>query len=110
MQTCGGCHDTQFIEKHSAHASLGYTGPGQLMAMGRSRPWDSGSGFFGGWDPLLYRYLSPEGEAASRFQPFQAWIMQFSESTMLAAVRRFILCRGRAPGAALVRQLTDEYR
>ncbi|NDJ52176.1 MAG: hypothetical protein GYB68_03710 [Chloroflexi bacterium] len=59
MQTCGSCHDAGFIADHSHHVDLGisalYDEPGE-----EGRPWELGSGTFGRWDPLLYRYLTPE--------------------------------------------------
>jgi thiosulfate reductase cytochrome b subunit len=62
MQTCGACHDTQFIEMHSYHSSQGIeelTDPGNLPG---SRPWDISPGLFGRWSPLAYRYLTPSGD------------------------------------------------
>jgi thiosulfate reductase cytochrome b subunit len=59
MQTCGGCHDTQFIEQHSFHSQVGLknmTLPGQAAS---GRAWDTSNGLFGLWDPITYRYLSP---------------------------------------------------
>ena len=61
-QTCGACHDTAFIEQHSFHADLGlssFTTPGQT---GAGTPWDSSTGPFGKFDPLTYRYLTPQGD------------------------------------------------
>ncbi len=61
-QTCGACHDTAFIEQHSFHADLGLsslTEPGQA---GTGTPWDTSAGLFGRFDPLTYRYLTPEGD------------------------------------------------
>lgn len=61
-KTCGACHDTAFIEEHSFHADLGLsslTAPGQA---GTGAPWDTSTGLFGQFDPLLYRYLTPEGD------------------------------------------------
>jgi len=62
MQTCGQCHDTQFIASHSFHTDLGssqtYT-PGTAPS---GRPWDTSAGLYGKWDPLSYRYLSPSGD------------------------------------------------
>src|SRR3990170_2835779 len=52
MQTCGQCHDTEYIVSHSFHADLGlsdYQATGEL---------NSSNGTFGRWDPLTYRYLS----------------------------------------------------
>ncbi len=61
MKTCGACHDTAFIAGHSFHADVGLSdlagGAGQGF-----QPWDSSPGLFGRWDPLTYRYLSPEGD------------------------------------------------
>jgi thiosulfate reductase cytochrome b subunit len=62
MNTCGACHDTNFIEQHSFHASLGFN---ELVDPGKSpseRPWDTSPGFFGKWNSIVYRYLSPEGD------------------------------------------------
>lgn len=62
MQTCGNCHDTTFIEEHSFHASVGLdelTEPGGVQG---GRDWDTSPGFFGKWNPLTYRYLTPEGD------------------------------------------------
>lgn len=56
MQTCGQCHDTQFIQRHSFHSDLGlsdYKENGSLYA---------GPGTFGKWDPLTYRFLSQKGD------------------------------------------------
>jgi len=56
MQTCGQCHDTEFIQGHAFHSDLGlsdYTETGEL---------NSSTGLFGNWDPLTYRYLSQAGD------------------------------------------------
>jgi thiosulfate reductase cytochrome b subunit len=62
MKTCGGCHDTQFIEEHNFHSQQGRDHlyqPGQAPS---GRPWDISEGLFGQWDPVIYRYLSPSGD------------------------------------------------
>jgi thiosulfate reductase cytochrome b subunit len=62
VTTCGQCHDTAFIQEHSYHADLGR---GEIVTAGEvdgGRPWDLGPGAFGRWDPLTYRYLSPQGD------------------------------------------------
>lgn len=62
MNTCGSCHDTEFISSHSAHSNAGledFSEPG--IAQG-SRPWDTSSGIFGKWNPFFYRYLSVDGD------------------------------------------------
>ncbi len=62
MQTCGACHNADFITEHSYHVSLGldeYTNPGTLE---NGREWDTSTGLFGKWNALTYRYLSPDGD------------------------------------------------
>jgi thiosulfate reductase cytochrome b subunit len=62
MNTCGQCHNTEFIANHSFHADAGlddFSATGQLPD---GRPWDTSPGLFGKWDPLTYRYLSAEGD------------------------------------------------
>ena len=62
MQTCKGCHDTTFIEQHSFHTDVGLssmTEPGQTAS---GRAWDTSPGLFGNWNPIIYRYLSPQGD------------------------------------------------
>ena len=59
MRTCGACHDTEFIAKHSFHADAGlkvFTEPGDVAG---GRAWDTSPGLFGRWNPMTYRYLSP---------------------------------------------------
>ncbi|MBK8048692.1 MAG: hypothetical protein IPK16_17155 [Anaerolineales bacterium] len=58
MQTCGVCHDTEYIEQHSFHADLGLSDFSDA-SLELARPWDQSRGMFGKWDPLTYRYLSP---------------------------------------------------
>ncbi|HJS29501.1 MAG TPA: cytochrome b/b6 domain-containing protein, partial [Anaerolineales bacterium] len=55
-------HDTAFIVEHSGHADAGlqsFSAPGGVEG---GRSWDTSSGWFGGWNPLAYRYLSPDGD------------------------------------------------
>jgi len=62
LETCGACHDTDFIQSHSFHSDLGlsdFTSPGQTSS---GTPWDSSPGLFGKFDPLTYRYLSAAGD------------------------------------------------
>jgi len=62
MQTCGACHDTEFIADHSFHVSVGLdelSPPGTRLG---SLPWEMSAGLFGGWDPITYRYLTPPGD------------------------------------------------
>jgi|GEM_PF-50844 len=62
MKTCGTCHDSEYIENHSYHASVGFdhlVEPGQVLG---GRPWDMSRGLFGNWDAVVYRYLTPQGD------------------------------------------------
>ena len=62
MNTCGDCHDTEFIADHSYHVSAGLNDiktPGGTIT---DRPWDITPGFFGSWNSIEYRYLSPPGD------------------------------------------------
>jgi thiosulfate reductase cytochrome b subunit len=56
MQTCGQCHDTQFIQSHAFHSDLG------LSDYQTTTAFNASSGTFGKWDPLTYRYLSQPGD------------------------------------------------
>ncbi|MBI5963702.1 MAG: cytochrome b/b6 domain-containing protein [Chloroflexi bacterium] len=57
MQTCGQCHDTEFIASHAFHSDLG------LSDYAASKDsWDASTGTFGQWNPLTYRYLSQNGD------------------------------------------------
>ncbi len=56
MQTCGQCHDTNFIEKHAFHSDLG------LSYYKETKDLNASNGLFGEWDPLTYRYLSQNGD------------------------------------------------
>lgn len=56
MQTCGQCHDTEFIQSHAFHSDLG------LSDYKENGGYNSSTGTFGKWDPLTYRYLSQTGD------------------------------------------------
>ena len=56
MQTCGQCHDTAFIESHSFHAQVGQDEQPQS-----GRPWDTGTGLYGRWNPITYGYVGSDG-------------------------------------------------
>lgn len=62
MNTCGSCHDVGFIEQHSLHAQVGLPGMTAAGGVENGRSWDTSAGAFGSWNPLIYRYLSPEGD------------------------------------------------
>ena len=61
IETCGQCHDTEFIATHSGHANLGFETYGANEVAG-DHPWDQSSGYFGDWNALDYRFLSPAGD------------------------------------------------
>ena len=56
MQTCGECHDTEFIEQHAFHSDLG------LSDYRNTTELNASNGLFGEWDPLTYRFLSQQGD------------------------------------------------
>lgn len=57
LQTCGQCHDTEFITSHAFHSDLGLSDYNA-----KSETFNTSSGLFGEWNPLSYRYLSPAGD------------------------------------------------
>jgi mono/diheme cytochrome c family protein len=71
MQTCGTCHDTDFIVNHSFHADLG-------LADYQTGAWNASSGTFGKWDPLTYRYLSQPGDERLDLSTAE-FLMEFGE-------------------------------
>lgn len=56
MATCGTCHDTAFIAEHSVHADAGLS----LVGGEAARDWQLSDGWYGEWNPVSYRYLSPD--------------------------------------------------
>jgi thiosulfate reductase cytochrome b subunit len=75
LQTCGNCHDADFISTHSFHSTLGFenmTSPGNTAS---GRAWDTSAGPYGRWNPILYRYLSPAGDENIDLTT-PDWIMQ----------------------------------
>ncbi len=75
MQSCGSCHDTTFIEQHSFHSDLGLSDFGR-SDVAHAQPWDQSSGLFGKWDPLTYRFLSPEGAVQLDLSTAE-WLQKF---------------------------------
>jgi Ni/Fe-hydrogenase b-type cytochrome subunit len=73
MQTCGACHDTEFIVSHSFHADLGLSD-----YQAQSGNWNASSGTFGKWDPLTYRYLSQDGDERLDLSTAE-FLMEFGE-------------------------------
>jgi thiosulfate reductase cytochrome b subunit len=76
MQTCGACHDTAFIESHAFHADQGLAAITEPGASVSNQPWDISNGLFGKFDPLTYRYLSPEGDQLLDLSTPE-WLMVF---------------------------------
>ncbi|MEJ2485966.1 MAG: cytochrome b/b6 domain-containing protein [Anaerolineales bacterium] len=62
METCGQCHDTEFIAQHSFHSDAGLSRTVPAGETSSGRPWDTSPGLYGKWNPITYRYLSPEGD------------------------------------------------
>jgi len=62
MQTCGACHDADFIQQHSFHTDVGLKDFADAGSVPGGRPWETSPGYFGNWNPLTYRYLSPQGD------------------------------------------------
>lgn len=62
-KTCGACHDTAFIATHSFHSDLGFSESKPAGQVKDGRAWDTSTGLYGKWNPLIYRYLSPVGDA-----------------------------------------------
>ncbi len=61
-KTCGACHDTAFIESHAFHADLGLSALTPAGQAASGTPWDTSTGLFGEFDPLIYRYLTQAGD------------------------------------------------
>jgi thiosulfate reductase cytochrome b subunit len=57
MQTCGQCHDAEYIASHAYHSDLGLSD----YAVSKDS-WNTSNGLFGKFDPISYRYLSPTGD------------------------------------------------
>ncbi len=77
MQTCGACHDAQYIAGHSFHADVGLSAwaPGE-QPQPLAHPWDASPGLFGRWNPLTYRYLTPTQDEPLDLSTAE-WIMRF---------------------------------
>lgn len=74
LRTCGQCHDSDFIVEHNYHASVGLDALTEPGTTGSGRAWDISNGWFGRWNPITYRYLTPEGDAVLDLST-PGWIM-----------------------------------
>lgn len=72
MQTCGQCHDTEYIVSHSFHADLG------LSDYQATSEINASSGTFGRWDPLTYRYLTQTGDELLDLSTAE-WLMRYGD-------------------------------
>jgi thiosulfate reductase cytochrome b subunit len=72
MQTCGKCHDSEFIASHSFHADLGLSNYGQSS----DHAWDASNGLFGKFDPIANRYLSQPGDERTDLTTAE-WLMLY---------------------------------
>ena len=66
MQTCGACHDTDYIESHSYHASVGLDHSGRAGPGAGGRPWDMSRGLFGRGIPSSIAISRPSRRCAVR--------------------------------------------
>lgn len=78
MNTCGSCHDTDFIAEHSFHVDAGLSEMSAAGETGNGRSWDVSTGTFGKWNPLVYHYLTPEGDDLVDLTT-PGWLMFFSD-------------------------------
>lgn len=76
MKTCGGCHDTAYIAGHSFHTDVGQSATTEPGGVPGGHPWDTSPGFFGKWNPITYRYLSPAGDDRLDLSTAD-WLRQF---------------------------------
>lgn len=63
MQTCGTCHDTTYIASHSAHATVGADRLVPAGSVPGGRPFETGPGRFGRWNPEVYDVASTDDPA-----------------------------------------------
>ena len=78
MNTCGVCHDAEFIAGHSSHVDAGLSEMSAPGETGNGRSWDISTGTFGKWNPLVYHYLSPAGDDLVDLTT-PGWLMLFSD-------------------------------
>jgi hypothetical protein len=63
MQTCGQCHNTEFIQSHAFHSDLGLSG------YQNTTDFNASTGTFGKWDPLTTAIFPRQAMNASTCQP-----------------------------------------
>jgi thiosulfate reductase cytochrome b subunit len=72
-RTCGTCHDTAYIASHSFHSDLGLSATAPAGQVANGQPWETSIGLYGNWDPITYRYLSPDGDMRIDLTPVE-WL------------------------------------
>ncbi len=78
METCGACHDSDYIATHSFHSSAGLDTFGAAGSIPGGHPWDTSTGLFGRWNPITYRYLSNADDARQDLNTAE-WIQTLGE-------------------------------
>jgi len=63
-QTCGGCHDTDYIASHGYHFAVGFDEMFKPGSRDDVMPWSFSPGVFGRWQILRYRRMTLPGESA----------------------------------------------
>lgn len=76
MKTCGFCHDTTYIEQSSTHALVGWDRTSEPGTIATGKPWDSGIGLYGRWDPGIYQVLDSSG-ATHREKVLKDWAQSY---------------------------------
>ncbi|MEN8242354.1 MAG: cytochrome b/b6 domain-containing protein [Chloroflexota bacterium] len=74
--TCGQCHDTEFIASHNYHNDVGFSSLTEAGTTASGRSWDTSGGLFGKWDPITYRYLTPAGDHLADLST-EEWIQTY---------------------------------
>ena len=69
METCGQCHDTEFIAEHSFHSDAGASNQLEAGTTSTGRAWDTSEGLYGKWNPITYGYLDEESGLTT-----EAWL------------------------------------
>jgi len=71
IQTCGTCHDASFIQAHSDHADAGASQSGKSST---HQSWETGLGYYGGWDPIDYDLAT--NDSTDKVDP-EAWLKRY---------------------------------
>ena len=72
IQTCGECHDTEFIQSHAFHSDLG------LSDYKENGGYNASTGTFGKWNPLTYRFLSQQDDERLDLGTPE-WLMRYGD-------------------------------